>query len=169
MCRCVRVCAPVCVCVWEGCVGVGVGGCHSHIHMCAPTMSYTFNCQVQWIPLFTEQSCGGSQPTVKSPENDRACRGGSGDEQSDNSISYSEKKNIIRAVSMPGPCGDDYHLLSKEQQVALVRLRTSHNRLNVHMYRNVKLVPSPICPCGPEDQTMKHILQRCPIHQRQDV
>jgi len=36
-----------------------------------------------------------------------------------------------------------------------------HNRLNANMCRKYKLVPSPICPCGEEDQTAEHILQRC--------
>ena len=65
---------------------------------------------------------------------------------------------------MPRAQGDDYRLLSREQQVVLVRLRTGHNRLNSHMQRKLKLAPSPICLCGQEDQTTVHVLQRCPLH-----
>ena len=41
-----------------------------------------------------------------------------------------------------------------------MRLRLGHNRLNAHMFRKMKLAPSPACNCGLEDQTAKHILQR---------
>ena len=46
-------------------------------------------------------------------------------------------------------------------QVVMVRLRSGKNRLNAHMYRKYRLVQSPTCPCGEEDQTVDHILQRC--------
>ena len=29
------------------------------------------------------------------------------------------------------------------------------------MHRELKIVPSPTCPCGEEDQTTEHVLQRC--------
>ena len=67
---------------------------------------------------------------------------------------------------------DGYHLLSRKQQVILVRLRTGHNRLNSHIHRKLKLVPSPTCPCGQEEQTTEHVLQRCPplrSHKRRRV
>ena len=35
---------------------------------------------------------------------------------------------------MPRPQRDDYHLLSRKQQVVLVRLSTEHNRLNSTSY-----------------------------------
>ena len=38
-----------------------------------------------------------------------------------------------------------------------------HNRLNAHMFKKMKLAPSPICSYDLEDQTAKHILQRCPL------
>ncbi|KAK7111900.1 hypothetical protein V1264_011453 [Littorina saxatilis] len=58
---------------------------------------------------------------------------------------------------------DDYHTMSREQQVNLIRLHTGHNRLNAHMNRKFKLAPSPTCACGQEDQTAEHMLQRCPL------
>ena len=66
---------------------------------------------------------------------------------------------------------NDYHLLSWKQQVILVRLRTGHNRLNSHMHHKLKLAPSPTCPCGQEEQTTEHVLQRCPLYKatREDV
>ena len=46
-----------------------------------------------------------------------------------------------------------------------MRLRPGHNRLNAHMFRKMKLAPSPTCNCGLEDQTAEHTLQRCPFLQ----
>ena len=34
---------------------------------------------------------------------------------------------VIRTLTMPRSQRDDYHLLSREQQVVLARLRTGHN------------------------------------------
>ena len=82
-----------------------------------------------------------------------------------NNVSFSEKKTLIRALTMPRSQRDDYRLLSRKQQVILVRLRTGHNRLNSHMHRILKLAPSPTCPCGQEDQTTEHVLQKCPPSQ----
>ena len=92
-------------------------------------------------------------------------------EQHVNNVSYSEKKTLIRALTKPKLQRDDYHLLSRKQQVILVRLRTGHNRLNSHMHRKLKLAPSPTCPCGREEQTVEHVLQRCPLYEatREDV
>ena len=59
---------------------------------------------------------------------------------------------------------DDYHKLDRAGQVILLRLRTGHHRLNAHMYKKMKLVPSSMCICNIEDQTTQHILQRCPNH-----
>ena len=36
---------------------------------------------------------------------------------------------------------------------------------NTHMFRKMKLAPSPTCNCGLEDQTAEHILQSCPLLQ----
>ena len=92
-------------------------------------------------------------------------------EQHANNVSFSEKKTLIRALTMPRSQRDDYHLLSRKQQVIVMRLRTGHNRLNSHMHRKLKLAPSPTCPCGQDEQTTEHVLQRCPIHKatREDV
>ena len=59
---------------------------------------------------------------------------------------------------------DDYHQLRREEQVILLRLRSGHNRLNHHLATKLKLVPSPLCTCGAENQTAEHILQRCINH-----
>ena len=87
-------------------------------------------------------------------------------------ISASVKRRLsLTALTMPRSQRDDYHPLSRKQQVILVRLRHGHNRLNSHVYGKLKLAPSPTCPCGQEDQTTEHVLQRCPLHKatREDV
>ena len=56
---------------------------------------------------------------------------GAREEQHANNVSFSKKKTLIRALTMPRSQRDDYHLLSRKQQVILVRLRTGHNRLNI--------------------------------------
>ena len=50
-------------------------------------------------------------------------------------------------------------------------LRSNHLLLNSHMHRKLKLAPSPTCPCGREEQTAEHVLQRCPLYEatREDV
>ena len=45
-----------------------------------------------------------------------------------------------------------------------VGLPTGHGRLNSPMHGKPKLASSPTCPCGQEDQTSEHVLQRCPLH-----
>ena len=45
-----------------------------------------------------------------------------------------------------------------------MRLHTGHNRPNAHMFREMKLAPSPTCNCL-GNQTAEKILQRCPVLQ----
>ena len=67
---------------------------------------------------------------------------------------------LIRAPMMPWSQRDYYHLLSREQQVILVRLCTGHNRLNSHMHSKLKQASSPTFPCAQEDQTTEHVLHK---------
>ena len=85
-------------------------------------------------------------------------------EQPNTSVSYSEK---VAIMMRPRQEKDAYHQLSRPEQVVIVRLRSGHNRLNAHMYRKYKLVPSPLCPCGEEEQNTEHILQRCKQHDQE--
>ena len=86
------------------------------------------------------------------------------EENSMPTMSASVKRRLTREITMLRSQRDDYHLLSREQQVVLVKLRTGHNRLNSHMHGKLKLAPSPTCPCGQKDQTTEHVLQKCPLH-----
>ena len=43
----------------------------------------------------------------------------------------------------------------------VTRLRTGLNRLNAHVFRKMKLAPSPTCKfCGLEDQTVEHAAEK---------
>ena len=130
-----------------------------------PDQSPTASCSCQ-------EGCSAAQCGISGNEQaDILAKESARGEQHANNVSFSEKKTLIRALTMPKLQGDDYHLLSRKQQVILVRLRTGHNRLNSHMHRKLKLAPSPTCPCGQEEQTTEHVLQRCPLYKatREDV
>ena len=102
----------------------------------------------------------GSQPTVEYQEMSKRTswqKEGARGEQHGNNASFSEK-TFIRVLTMPRSQRNDYHLLSREQQVVLVRLRNEHIRLNSHMHRKLKLAPSPTCICGQGDQTTEDVL-----------
>ena len=79
------------------------------------------------------------------------------EEQPSTSILYQEKTTIVKTALKPRQEKDAYHLPDRPGQVVLARLRTDHNRLNAHMDRKLKLVPSPTCPCGEEDQTTAYV------------
>ena len=112
---------------------------------------------LQWIPAHCG-ICGNERA-------DELAKLGSKKPQSENAVTYSEKRSLIRALHRQPKERDDYHLLSRDQQVILMRLRTGHNRLKKHLNR-LKISASPVCPCGQEDQTSEHVLQRYPQLQK---
>ena len=115
---------------------------------------------LRWIPTHC-RILGNEQADILAKEGARG-------EQHAKSVSFSEKKTLIRALIMPRSQGDDYYLLSRKQQVILVRFRTGHNKRNSHMRHKLKLAPSPTCPCGQEEQSTEHVLQRCPFTKLQE-
>jgi len=115
---------------------------------------------LQWIP-----HCG----IPGNEQADQLSTYGAQEEQPSNSIHYQEKTTIIKTALKPRQEKDAYHLLDMLGQVVLARLRSGHNRLNAHMQRKLKIVPSPTRPCGDEDQTTEHVLQRCNRHQSERI
>ena len=71
---------------------------------------------LQWIPVHCRIS--GNE------KGDMLAKQGARGEQHSNNVSFNEKKTLIKALTMPRAQRDDYHLLSREQQVVLVRLLT---------------------------------------------
>ena len=71
-------------------------------------------------------------------------------------VTYQEKAIITKALMMPSQENDAYHLLSRQERVILVRLRTRNNQRNAHMHKTLTMVPSAACLFGEEDwQTPK--------------
>ena len=60
---------------------------------------------------------------------------------------------------------DPYYLLSRTEQVCIVRLRTGDSRLRHHMHTKFRIGESSLCPCGTTSMTVEHLLQDCPTHQ----
>ena len=59
---------------------------------------------------------------------------------------------------------DSLHKLNRPEQVILFRLRTGHNRLNVHLYNKFKVGESEMCPCNADIMTAEHLLQYCQLY-----
>ena len=114
---------------------------------------------LQWIPAH----CGiqGNEAA------DELAKLGAREAQPDNSVSFIEKRALVKAAMRPKPTRDAIQFLDRRQQVMIMRLRTGHNRLKSHMNRKLKLAPSPTCDCGLSDQNADHILQNCPFFQEQ--
>ena len=118
------------------------------------SLTETHRVALQWIPAH----CGipGNEAA------DRLAKEGAKKIQIEEDLGYLEKRTIIKSNFRKSPEGDDYHALTRDEQVVLLRLRTGHNRLNYHMCRKLKLAPSTACECQQGDQTTEHILQSCP-------
>ena len=118
------------------------------------SLAETHRVALQWIPAH----CGipGNEAA------DRLAKEGAKGVQIEEDLSYHEKRTIIKSNFRKSPRADAYHALARDEQVILLRLRTGHNRLNFHMCRKFKLVPSTACICQQGDQTTEHILQNCP-------
>ena len=109
---------------------------------------------LQWIPTH----CGipDRQRESRSASQMRGKR-----RATNNQLPFPEKNNIVKTALKPRQEKDAYRLLDRPSHAVLARLRSGHNRFNAHMYRKLKFVPCPTCPCGEEDQTTEHVLQRC--------
>ena len=97
------------------------------------------NCRValQWIPAH----CG----VPRNKQTDTVAKQGAQTEQPGANVSYQENAIITKALMMPSQAKDACHLLSRPEQVIMVRLRTGTNQSNSHMYNKLKIVPSASC------------------------
>ncbi|XP_062579709.1 uncharacterized protein LOC134241701 [Saccostrea cucullata] len=112
---------------------------------------------LQWIP---------SHCRIKGNDNaDLLAKEGAKKKQYENQVGFSEMKTIITSLHTTPQQQDSYHQLARPEQTTIFRLRTGHNRLNQHLHRVMKVIPSPMCPCGEADQNTEHLLQHCRIHQ----
>ena len=105
---------------------------------------------------------------------DKLAREGGQLDQEDRYTSYTDKETIIKTLSMKRwkqQHPNSLYKLNKPGQVVLLRLRTGHNRFNVHMYSKLKVGESEMCPCNADIMTAEHLLQHCQLHDalRQDV
>ena len=118
---------------------------------------------VQWIP----SHCG----IIGNEKADKLAKEGAKQDQEENAVSFTEMKTIIKSLHNTPQQQDSYHQLSRPEQTIIFRLRTGHNRLNQHLYRVMKVIPSPMCPCGETEQNTEHFLQTCKLHlaQRQKI
>lgn len=112
---------------------------------------------VQWIP----SHCG----VIGNENADKLAKEGAGQQQEDNPVCYTEMKTIIKSLHNTPQQQDSYHQLKRSEQTTIFRLRTGHNRLNKHLHRVLKVIPSPMCPCGEAEQDTEHFLQTCKSHQ----
>jgi len=83
--------------------------------------------------------------TLRNPDEqaDQLAKSGAQEEQPSISIHYQVQTTIIKTGLQPTQEKDACHLLDRPGHVVLERLRSGHNRLNAHMHRKLKVVPSP--------------------------
>jgi hypothetical protein len=55
-----------------------------------------------------------------------------------------------------------YGAFSSEQASILIQARTGHCRLNKYLSR-IGIVEEAKCPCGTDDETVRHVLCVCPL------
>ena len=112
-----------------------------------------------WIPAYTDGLSkyyvinGGAGVFIKFPPGNRSTSKVSTGTYSYNYNAEIQALTLIKAANRPKRVRDDYHLLNRLEQVTLMRDHTGHSRLNVHMFKRFKLVPSPTCNCSLEDHT----------------
>ena len=74
------------------------------------------------------------------------------------------EKNMAPAAPRTQKTNYPYYLLSKTEQVCIVRLRTGHSRILHHMHTKFRIGESSVCPCGTASMTVKHLRQDCSTH-----
>ena len=113
---------------------------------------------MQWVPAH----CGIPGNEIA----DQLAKSGANEMQHDRSISFVEKKAMIKSFFRTTPKADALHSLERWQQVIVLRLRTGHSRLKAHLSKKLHVVGSPNCTCG-DEETPEHVLQHCHLYHRQ--
>ncbi|CAG2230681.1 unnamed protein product [Mytilus edulis] len=123
---------------------------------------------IQWIP----SHCG----VWGNEQADKLAKYGAEQQQEENPVCFTEMTTIIKSLFnirdwnlLPDTVAAAPTLEEFRARLASVPwtqiLRTGHNRLNQHLHKVMKVVPSPMCPCGEAEQDTAHLLQSCKIHQ----
>ena len=130
-----------------------ISGKEQELRIMLKELADTNRVALQWIP----SHCGipGNEAA------DQLAKKGAKGIQIEEDLTFHEKKTLIKSIFRMPPRNDDYHHLDREDQVKLFRMRTGHNRLNSHMHRKLKMVPSSACGCQRGEQTAEHVLQVC--------
>ena len=133
--------------------------CTHKLQQCAPkVLSLDFktkNLQVQYLSRYPPTGIHSIEVV------NQLAKEGARSMQTEREVTFAELKTQLKTVTRQSRQRDDYHQLSRAQQVMVFRLRTGHNHLNQHMLKKLKLVTSPICPWGEAEQSAEHVLQEC--------
>ena len=128
------------------------------------TTNLTYFQKLYILSAVSAKSCYSGSLLTGIPGNenaDRLANLGAAKEKETHLVTYEEMKSHIKSPCKPPKQTDDYYLLSPHEQVIIFRLRTGHNKLNQHMYKRFRLVPSSMCSCGESEQTTVHVIQDC--------
>ena len=128
-------------------------------------------CQIHSIALTVVQWIPGHSNIPGNDQADSLAKEGAKLPQRENEIDLPEIKTITKSTirqrwNKEDPNysrQDQYHLLTRLEQVTILRLRTGHNRLKQHMHSKFKAETTPdCCFCKQATETTAHILQQCP-------
>ena len=94
---------------------------------------------------------------------DKLARGGGQLDQCDTWVSCQDERTIIESLAHKNCLqehtghdrSDSCYKLNRADQVILLRLRTGHSRLDVHLFNKMTIGQSEMCPCNTAPMTMQ--------------